>query len=65
MVELPVDETHTGYSEVLTANQKDQLDREKRIEKLLISLTNQQNDMKNDIESIKAHLSIVTGEESL
>jgi hypothetical protein len=65
MVELPVDETHTGYSEVLTANQKDQLDREKRIERLLISLTNQQNDMKNDIESIKAHLSIVTGEESL
>ncbi len=65
MVELPVDETHTGYSEVLTANQKDQLDREKRIERLLISLTTQQNDMKNDIESIKAHLSIVTGEESL
>lgn len=65
MVELPVDETHAGYSEILTANQKDQLDREKRIERLLISLTNQQNDIKNDIESIKAHLSIVTDEESL
>lgn len=65
MEELPVVETYTGYSEVLTANQKDKLDRQKRIEELLIVLTNNIEVMRNDIESVKAHLELVTNEESL
>lgn len=52
-----------GYSEVLTENQRNEKDRQARIEELLRVLVNSIQKVESDINKVKTHLSLITNEE--